>query len=74
LSDTEEYVRMEGKVLSILRNATFLVELPGGLQVMARTAGRMSRGRKIRILPGDRVDVEVSTYDPTKGRIVWRYR
>lgn len=74
MSDTEEYVRMEGKVLSILRNATFLVELPGGLQVMARTAGRMSRGRKIRILPGDRVDVEVSTYDPTKGRIVWRYR
>ncbi|HEU4751276.1 MAG TPA: translation initiation factor IF-1 [Acidimicrobiia bacterium] len=74
MSDTEEYVRMEGKVLSILRNATFLVELPGGLQVMARTAGRMSRGRKIRILPGDRVDVEVSTYDPTRGRIVWRYR
>ncbi|MDP3984008.1 MAG: translation initiation factor IF-1 [Acidimicrobiia bacterium] len=74
MSDAEEYVRMEGKVLSILRNATFLVELPGGLQVMARTAGRMSRGRKIRILPGDRVDVEVSTYDPTRGRIVWRYR
>jgi translation initiation factor IF-1 len=74
LSDEEEYVRMEGKVRTVLRNATFLVELPGGLEVMARTAGRMSRGRKIRILPGDRVDVEVSTYDPTRGRIVWRYR
>ena len=74
MSDEEEYVRMEGKVRTVLRNATFLVELPGGLEVMARTAGRMSRGRKIRILPGDRVDVEVSTYDPTRGRIVWRYR
>lgn len=74
MSDSEEYVRMEGQVLSVLRNATFLVEIAGGLQVMARTAGRMSRGRKIRILPGDRVDVEVSTYDPTRGRIVWRYR
>lgn len=70
----DEYVRMRGKVVQVLRDATFKVELEGGLVVTARTAGRMRRGRMIRILPGDEVEVEVSTYDPTKGRIVWRYR
>ncbi len=70
----DEYVRMRGKVVQVLRDATFKVELDGGLIVTARPAGRMRRGRMIRILPGDEVEVEVSTYDPTKGRIVWRYR
>lgn len=70
----DEYIRMRGKVKKVLRSATFLVEIEGGLEVTARPSGRMRRGRMIRILPGDEVDVEVSTYDPTKGRIVWRYR
>ncbi|MGQ0848177.1 MAG: translation initiation factor IF-1 [Actinomycetota bacterium] len=69
-----EYFRTTGTVISLQRSATFIVEIEGGLQVRARTAGRMQRGRKIRILPGDQVDIEVSTYDPTMGRIVWRYR
>jgi translation initiation factor IF-1 len=43
-------------------------------QLLAKPSGRMRRGRGIRVLPGDQVDVEVSTYDPTRGRIVWRYR
>ena len=51
-----------------------LVATEEGGEVVARAAGRMRRGRKIRILVGDVVDVEVSLYDPTKGRIVWRYR
>ncbi len=73
-SADDEYVRMNGTIKSVLRNATFLVELDGGLEVTAKPAGRMRRGRGIRILAGDRVEVEVSTYDPTMGRIVWRHR
>lgn len=74
MADQEEYIRVPGTVRSLQRNAAYLVEVEGGLMVRARAAGRMTRGRGIRILPGDQVDVEVSTYDPTKGRIVWRYR
>ncbi|MFO7549745.1 MAG: translation initiation factor IF-1 [Acidimicrobiia bacterium] len=74
MSDEDEYIRMKGTVTKVLRNAMFRVELEGGLEVEARPAGRMRRGRMIRILPGDEVEVDVSTYDPTKGRIVWRYR
>lgn len=69
-----DFVPMSGTVRAVLRDATFLVETEQGLEITARAAGRMRRGRKIRILPGDRVDVEVSTYDPTRGRITWRYR
>ena len=74
MADEEEYIRASGTVKSLERNAAFIVEIEGGLIVRARAAGRMTRGRGIRILPGDQVDVEISTYDPTKGRIVWRYR
>ena len=74
MAENDEYVRMRGTVKQVLRNATFVVEIDGGLEVTARPSGRMRRGRMIRILPGDEVDVEVSTYDPTMGRIVWRYR
>jgi translation initiation factor IF-1 len=74
VSDTDEYIRMQGVVTRVERNAVFRVEIDGGLEVMAKTAGRMRRGRGIRILAGDRVDIEVSSYDPTKGRIVWRHR
>ncbi len=74
MSGEDEYVRMSGTVVGVERNAVFRVELEGGLQVMAKAAGRMRRGRKIRILTGDAVEVEVSTYDPTRGRIVWRHR
>jgi translation initiation factor IF-1 len=60
-------------VAGVDRNATFRVRIEGGLIVTAKAAGRMRRGRGIRIIEGDEVDVEVSVYDPTKGRIVWRY-
>ncbi len=74
MADSDEYIRISGTVKSLERNAAYLVEVEGGLIIRARAAGRMTRGRGIRILPGDQVDVDVSTYDPTKGRIVWRYR
>ena len=72
-SDTQVY-RTRGIVAEVLRDAVFRVKTEEGHEVMAKASGRMRRGRKIRILPGDTVDVEVSLYDPTKGRIVWRYR
>jgi len=72
--DEDEYIRMRGTVKRLQRSATFLVEIDGGLEVTARPSGKMRKGRMIRILPGDEVDIEVSTYDPTRGRIVWRYR
>lgn len=74
MSAESDYVRLRGTVLKAERNARFRVAVEGGLEVIAGTAGRMRRGRRIKILPGDLVDVEVSSYDPTKGRIVWRHR
>jgi len=65
--------RTTGTVKTVLRDAKFLVETEQGLEVVARAAGRMRRGRKIRILAGDAVDLEVSLYDPTRGRIIWRH-
>ena len=70
----EQTYRTRGQVKTVLRDAKFLVETDQGMEVVARAAGRMRRGRKIRILPGDVVELEVSLYDPTKGRIVWRHR
>ena len=70
----EETIRAKGTVKENLPNAMFKVEVDGGLEVLVRAAGKMRRGRPIRILPGDRVDLELSAYDPTRGRIVWRYK
>lgn len=69
----EQTFRTMGTVTTVLRDAKFLVETEQGSEVVARAAGRMRRGRKIRILPGDTVELEVSLYDPTRGRIVWRH-
>lgn len=71
----EDVIKVQGTVLEALPRAMFRVEVEGsGLEVLARASGRMRRGRKIRIVPGDTVDLELSAYDPTRGRIVWRYR
>jgi translation initiation factor IF-1 len=71
--EEDDVIRVQGTVVQNLPNATFKVEIDGGLEVLAHVSGKM-RMRYIRILPGDRVDVELSAYDPTRGRIVWRYR
>ena len=73
MTDEQTY-RTRGTVKTVVRDAKFLVETEQGIEVVARAAGRMSRGRKIRILPGDVVDLEVSLYDTTRGRIIWRHR
>ncbi len=71
----EEAVRTEGRVVEALPNTQFLVELeePAGHRVLAHIAGKM-RKNFIRIVPGDRVTVEITPYDVTKGRIVYRER
>ncbi len=66
-------IQVEGKVLETLPNAMFRVELDNGHKVLAHISGKM-RMHYIRILPGDRVTVELSPYDLTRGRIVYRSR
>jgi translation initiation factor IF-1 len=70
----DDVVRVQGTVVETLPNAMFKVEIEGGLEVLARASGKMRRGRYIRILPGDKVDLDLSVYDPSRGRIVWRYK
>ena len=74
MAKQDDVVRVQGTVIESLPNAMFKVEVEGGLAVLARASGKMRRGRHIRILPGDRVDIDLSVYDPSRGRIVWRYR
>lgn len=66
-------IRVEGTVKEVLPNAMFRVELDNGLLVLAHVSGKM-RMHFIRILPGDRVTVELTPYDLTRGRIVYRYK
>lgn len=67
----KDVIRLEGKVTKALPNAMFRVELENGHEVLAHVSGRM-RVHFIRILPGDQVTVELSPYDLSKGRIVYR--
>ena len=67
----EEPIRVEGRVLETLPNAMFKVELENGHRVLAHISGKM-RMHYIKILPGDLVQVELSPYDLTRGRIVYR--
>jgi len=69
----EETIQVEGKVIEPLPNALFRVELENGHRVLAHISGKM-RMHFIRILRGDRVTVELSPYDLSRGRIVYRYK
>lgn len=69
----EEAIEVEGKVLEPLPNAMFKVELDNGHKVLAHISGKM-RMNFIRILPGDRVTVELSPYDLSRGRITYRFK
>ena len=64
-------IELEGKVIEALPNAMFQVELPNGHRIMAHISGKM-RMNFIRIYPGDKVTIELSPYDLTRGRITWR--
>ena len=69
----KEKLEVEGKVMECLPNAMFRVELPNGHQVLAHASGKM-RLHFIRILRGDKVLVELSPYDLTRGRITYRFK
>ena len=66
-----DVIEVEGTVVEALPNAMFQVKLPNGHRIMAHISGKM-RMHFIRIYPGDRVTIELSPYDLTRGRITWR--
>ena len=66
-------IKVQGTVMETLPNASFKVQLESGAEILAPVSGKM-RMRYIRILPGDTVEMEVSPYDPTRGRIIWRHK
>lgn len=67
----EDVMELEGKVVETLPNAMFKVELENGHQILAHISGKL-RMNFIKILPGDKVTIEMSPYDLTRGRITWR--
>jgi len=69
----EDHIEVEGEVIEALPNAMFKVRLDSGQEILAYVSGKM-RMHYIRILPGDRVVVELSPYDLTKGRITYRHK
>ncbi len=73
MAEKEEAIQVEGTVVEALPNTTFRVELENGHIVLAHISGKM-RQHYIRILPADKVVVELSPYDLTRGRITYRYK
>jgi len=69
-SDSDK-IEIEGKILESMPNAMFRVEIPGGKVILGHISGKM-RIHHIRILPGDKVKLELSPYDLTRGRIIYR--
>jgi translation initiation factor IF-1 len=73
MAKKEDKIEVEGTVVEALPNTQFLVELDNGHRILAYLSGKM-RKFYIRILLGDRVKVEMSMYDPTRGRIIYRHK
>ncbi len=71
-SNSKGFLEVEGVVEELLPSANFRVKLDNGHQILAHLSGKM-RMFKIRLLPGDRVKVEMTPYDLTKGRVIYRY-
>lgn len=71
MASQKEVIKLSGKVVEALPNTQFKVELENGLSIIAYISGKM-RKHFIRLVPGDRVEVELTPYDLTKGRIVFR--
>jgi translation initiation factor IF-1 len=73
LAEKEQKVELDGEVVEQFKSGMYKIVLDNGHETLGYTAGKMRRYR-IRILPGDRIKVELSPYDLTRGRIVYRYR
>ena len=70
---SKEFIEMEGEVMELLPAASFKIKLENDHEILAHLSGRM-RMNKIRLLPGDRVKVQITPYDLTKGRITYRLK
>ncbi|MCS7245808.1 MAG: translation initiation factor IF-1 [candidate division WOR-3 bacterium] len=73
MSDKKDVIKVEGTIKEVLPNALFRVKLDNGMEILAYLSGKM-RIHYVRIVPGDRVVVELPVYDLSKGRIVYRYK
>jgi translation initiation factor IF-1 len=73
IPEKEEKIELEGEVLESFKSGMYRVALENGHETLGYTAGKMRRYR-IKILPGDRIKIELSPYDLTRGRIVYRHR
>ena len=73
MAEKEEKIEMEGEVIEAFRSGMFRIALDNGHETLGYTAGKMRRYR-IKVFPGDRIKVELSPYDLTRGRIVYRHR
>lgn len=71
LANSKDFIEMVGEVLELMPSASFKVLLDNGHEILAHLSGKM-RMNKIRLLPGDRVKLQISPYDLTKGRITYR--
>jgi translation initiation factor IF-1 len=69
--DSKEFIETEGEVLELMPSATFKVALANGHEILAHLSGKM-RMNKIKLLPGDRVRIQISPYDLSKGRVTYR--
>jgi translation initiation factor IF-1 len=72
ISSKEEKIEMDGEVVEAFPNGLFKIQLENGHETLGYTAGKMRRFR-IRVYPGDRIKIELSPYDLSRGRIVYRY-
>ena len=70
--DSKNFIDVKGEVLELMPSATFKVQLDNGHEILAHLSGKM-RMNRIRLLPGDKVKVQMSPYDMTKGRITYRF-
>ncbi|MCX6796123.1 MAG: translation initiation factor IF-1 [Candidatus Falkowbacteria bacterium] len=70
--DSKNFIEVKGEVIELMPSTTFRVRLENDHEILAHLSGRM-RMNKIRLLPGDRVKVQISPYDLTKGRVTYRF-
>jgi translation initiation factor IF-1 len=73
IAGKEDKIELEGEVIEAFRNGMYKIKLDNGHETLGYTAGKMRRYR-IKILPGDRINIELSPYDLSRGRIVYRHR